>query len=820
MIDIKTNAKNVFIYWIGKEYKLIKILRDLIVGHSCGGKNYTVFQINDMNVSEYIDQNDIPECYDKLLPAHKADFIRVNVICRYGGIWLDSDTLVMNDMTSLFNLIESKNGFFIRENNNALCNGIFGSIARTPLMELWKTECNNILSLKENYISWMELGNDMLSSIMDKSPGYFQDYHILNGLANIYPINYDKCVEQYIDTEFDNYKKIIKHCQPVIVMVNSVYRRYEESEDPENERFPINYFIRKSRQNIGKDIVERFTEIDFDTYFLFRKTNSIQIIETKQKRLINNDIYYGVYFLEYISNSIYIAYIKNVSMFNDYFSTIYGSQYDLMNIDDYNKVLDRMLQRCIMHELAIFMYYSLMSHIFFTTKTEIKKYRIYKSVIFDILLKRLPSNIFNTIGDLYGCLNFNLSYYFIYQGTHNADLYRKICKINKKICTGLRKYQQPIPINKNKKNKKIKIGFISNSVTKTHSVSKDRIGVIEYLNNSKDFTVRIITYGKDNEKYYNSFCKNNKDIMIVLDGSINDIPERILEQKFDILVYPEIGLDQMIRYIAHLRLAPIQITTWGNSETSGIDTIDYYISSKYFESPENQSHYTEKLILLDSLGTYYLDNSSSVPYKSAVCGNLKDHLKIPNGATIYGCVQLYHKFQSDTIECINQILEKDQNGYIIFFDNCDDFSESFRQYIFQFIGNDKSDRVRFVGKTDNESFFTYIDICDITLDVITFGGCNTSFDCFGRNKIVITHKTDMLSSSFTTGFYKKMGITEFICNSYQEYIDKAVFYANNKDERTKYEQLIKDKRSLIFKEDASRVEWAATMKNLYANHSN
>ena len=49
------------------------------------------------------------------------------------------------------------------------------------------------------------------------------------------------------------------------------------------------------------------------------------------------------------------------------------------------------------------------------------------------------------------------------------------------------------------------------------------------------------------------------------------------------------------------RLAPIQITAWGHSITSGIDTIDYYISSKYYENEESQKFYSEKLILQDSL---------------------------------------------------------------------------------------------------------------------------------------------------------------------------------------------------------------------------
>ena len=46
----------------------------------------------------------------------------------------------------------------------------------------------------------------------------------------------------------------------------------------------------------------------------------------------------------------------------------------------------------------------------------------------------------------------------------------------------------------------------------------------------------------------------------------------------------------------------------GTSDTSGIDNIDYFVSSKLFEQTEPgeaQKNYTEKLALFDSLGTYY-----------------------------------------------------------------------------------------------------------------------------------------------------------------------------------------------------------------------
>jgi len=40
------------------------------------------------------------------------------------------------------------------------------------------------------------------------------------------------------------------------------------------------------------------------------------------------------------------------------------------------------------------------------------------------------------------------------------------------------------------------------------------------------------------------------------------------------------------------------------------------------------------------------------------------------------------------------------------------------------------------------------------------------------------------------GLYRKMGITEFICDSEKEYILKAVEYGKNKDKQKKYGKII------------------------------
>lgn len=246
--------RNIFLYWIGKEYSLIKILRNLIYLHSDNGKGYNVHLITNKNINKYI--KNIPKYFNTLKPAHQADFIRVHVICDNGGIWLDSDTLVLDKLDSLFDLIEIHDGFFIKENNICLWNGIFGSKKQTKLMQVWKNQLTNILNKKENTISWSEIGPHLLRAIYNNDESLYNNYKIFNGLDNMYPIDWRIYVNEIIEKPYDNYKNIIKEYQPVLALVNSVYKKLEYKTEKEilDSNMPINYFINKSFSRYGIQI--------------------------------------------------------------------------------------------------------------------------------------------------------------------------------------------------------------------------------------------------------------------------------------------------------------------------------------------------------------------------------------------------------------------------------------------------------------------------------------------------------------------------------------------------------------------------------------
>lgn len=119
-------------------------------------------------------------------------------------------------------------------------------------MNEWKKEMMIILDDKQEKINWTEIGHNILKKLYEKDSTLFDNYEIFNGLDNLYPINWNNCVSEFIEKPYDNYKNIVREYQPLVVLVNSVYRKIENMSKSEilQGNMPINYFINKSLNNL------------------------------------------------------------------------------------------------------------------------------------------------------------------------------------------------------------------------------------------------------------------------------------------------------------------------------------------------------------------------------------------------------------------------------------------------------------------------------------------------------------------------------------------------------------------------------------------
>ena len=232
--------KEVFLYWTGPKYSLIHVLHD-IVKIQATKQHFKATFLDDTNLKDYIDMSELPRCFNKLRPAHKADVIRVFVLEKYGGIWVDSDTII----TPSFNELFEEKGFFVLENNSVLWNGVFGTQPHSPLMVEWKRQIQDTLSHRGHKITWTQLGNVMLENIKANSPQLFDEYTIIKGLDTVYPSNWDNACNEFVHQDYDHYVNLTRRYQPFVVLVNSVYKELQHKtyEEILKLRVPLVYFL-------------------------------------------------------------------------------------------------------------------------------------------------------------------------------------------------------------------------------------------------------------------------------------------------------------------------------------------------------------------------------------------------------------------------------------------------------------------------------------------------------------------------------------------------------------------------------------------------
>ena len=85
------------------------------------------------------------------------------------------------------------------------------------------------------------------------------------------------------------------------------------------------------------------------------------------------------------------------------------------------------------------------------------------------------------------------------------------------------------------------------------------------------------------------------------------IRKPIADLSLDVLFWQDIGMDPLSYLLAFARLSPVQLTSFGHPDTTGIPNMDYFLSSSFYEMPGAADDYSEQLVLLEGAGTlsYY-----------------------------------------------------------------------------------------------------------------------------------------------------------------------------------------------------------------------
>ena len=186
-------------------------------------------------------------------------------------------------------------------------------------------------------------------------------------------------------------------------------------------------------------------------------------------------------------------------------------------------------------------------------------------------------------------------FFLIYQGLDDRELQ---CQLSR-LYVPPREAEQPF---KPSPPAKIRIGFISRFFTE-HNIARLMGGLITDLSRDR-FDVTAISVGAHSDARAKRI-QQQADHFVQVPFKLPAARSLIAQQHLDVLFYTDIGMEPMTYSLAFSRLAPVQCATWGHGVTTGIPTIDYFISSIHLESVGSEQQYTEQLVRLKALAVPY-----------------------------------------------------------------------------------------------------------------------------------------------------------------------------------------------------------------------
>lgn len=134
--------------------------------------------------------------------------------------------------------------------------------------------------------------------------------------------------------------------------------------------------------------------------------------------------------------------------------------------------------------------------------------------------------------------------------------------------------------------------------------------------------------------------------------------KEILALELDLLFYTELGPDDLNSVLlAHYRLAPVQAVMPGYPVSSGIATVDYYLSSELLEPQAAAEAYTEKLLCLQGLPW-------SLPVFSTPLLP-RERFQWPETQTLYLCPVSAPRLHPDFDTMLAELCEQDPQALIL-----------------------------------------------------------------------------------------------------------------------------------------------------------
>lgn len=288
----------------------------------------------------------------------------------------------------------------------------------------------------------------------------------------------------------------------------------------------------------------------------------------------------------------------------------------------------------------------------------------------------------------------------------------------------------------------------------------------------------------------------------------------IKSSELDILIYADIGMEPYTYQLAAMRLAPVQCVLVGHGVTTGLPTVDYYLSGD-FESAKAESHYRENLVRLPNLG------AAQLPPPFPATGKLtRQSFNLPEDAVLLVSCANGIKHIPERDRLLVQILQQAPNAMILLKPFMDPTLIE-RQWIARLEEAARKggvgERLRIIPPLPyGNDMMDFLSLADIQLDTYPYGGWTTNLEAVYAGLAIVTQEGELARSRWGAHILRALGVETGIAMNEQQYVQQAINLVRDKELREKVREVIRNNaRKILFNGEAAQPAYEAELLRIY-----
>ncbi len=322
---------------------------------------------------------------------------------------------------------------------------------------------------------------------------------------------------------------------------------------------------------------------------------------------------------------------------------------------------------------------------------------------------------------------------------------------------------------------KIKVGYISPDF-RQHAVANFVSPLLNYFDAEK-FSVTCYHTGKSD--FVTQKLKNKKIAWRDLYGvDFQTAAKIIYADEIDILVDLSGHSQNSCLPILAYKPAPIQITALGYTATTGLNTVDYFLSDKICAD----NNFTEKLLTLEGCQFCF----SPIKKFPAV-----KHKK--NNFVTFGSFNNFAKVTDEVLICWKEILDALPNSKLIIKNKICSVEDG-RKILFDRLQKINFPVERVELRPYSKDYLEQYNEIDIALDTFPYNGGLTTCEALYMGVPVVVLRGDFHGSKIGASILTAAGLPELVAQDSNYYIKKAVELAGGKfsDYQKNLREIVKD----------------------------